>query len=35
MRYPFAAVVTVLLCTAARADVWPEFRGPTGQGHCA
>jgi outer membrane protein assembly factor BamB len=33
MRHLFAAVVTVLLCAAACADDWPEFRGPTGQGH--
>jgi outer membrane protein assembly factor BamB len=32
MRYPYAAVVTLLLLSAARADDWPEFRGPTGQG---
>jgi outer membrane protein assembly factor BamB len=33
MRYPFAAVAIVLLFAAAHADDWPEFRGPTGQGH--
>ncbi len=32
MRYLFA-FTTVLLIAAARADDWPEFRGPTGQGH--
>src|SRR5205807_3915193 len=34
MRSPFAAVVVIVLgVSAARADDWPEFRGPTGQGH--
>src|SRR5689334_23898644 len=33
MRFPFALVVTLLLSAAARADDWPEFRGPDGQGH--
>jgi outer membrane protein assembly factor BamB len=35
MRHPLAivVVVTVLSAGAARADDWPEFRGPTGQGH--
>jgi outer membrane protein assembly factor BamB len=32
MRYPLAVVATTLLMTAARADDWPQFRGPTGQG---
>jgi outer membrane protein assembly factor BamB len=34
MRYPLIALVAVLLIApAARADDWPEFRGPDGQGH--
>src|SRR5262249_24077592 len=34
MRYPFAVVMVVSLSGAGvRADDWPEFRGPTGQGH--
>jgi outer membrane protein assembly factor BamB len=33
MRYPFAVIVVLLSVSAARADDWPEFRGPTGQGH--
>ncbi len=33
MRYAFAVLVSVVLLAAARADDWPEFRGPTGQGH--
>lgn len=35
MRCPLFAVVMVLIFTAGmvRADNWPEFRGPTGQGH--
>ncbi len=35
MRYPYAVAVTLLLFSLARADDWPEFRGPTGQGHAA
>jgi outer membrane protein assembly factor BamB len=33
MRYPYAVLVSLVLMAAARADDWPEFRGPTGQGH--
>jgi outer membrane protein assembly factor BamB len=33
MRFPLAIVVILLSVAAARADNWPEFRGPTGQGH--
>ena len=33
MRFSFAVVVIVLSACLARADDWPEFRGPTGQGH--
>jgi outer membrane protein assembly factor BamB len=34
MHYSFVVVVAILLSGAGvRADHWPEFRGPTGQGH--
>src|SRR5437667_8753819 len=29
----FLLTVLLLACGAARAEDWPEFRGPTGQGH--
>jgi len=31
----YAPVIVALVTVAARGDDWPEFRGPTGQGHAA
>jgi outer membrane protein assembly factor BamB len=33
MRHRLAVVVLLTSISAARAEDWPEFRGPTGQGH--
>ena len=35
MRLTLPTVALLVLGTAARADNWPGWRGPTGQGHCA
>jgi outer membrane protein assembly factor BamB len=36
MRYSIAVVAAALITSAVlRAENWPEFRGPTGQGHAA
>lgn len=32
---PFLLVVLLAMSTLARAEDWPQFRGPTGQGHTA
>ena len=34
-RFAFCLASLVLSAVAARADNWPAWRGPTGQGHCA
>jgi outer membrane protein assembly factor BamB len=33
MRYSFVVIAVLSSITAARAEDWPEFRGPTGEGH--
>lgn len=33
MRCAIAFVLGVVFCQGVRADDWPQFRGPTGQGH--
>ena len=35
MTHRIALLSVLLLTAAARAEDWPEFRGPTGQGHYA
>jgi outer membrane protein assembly factor BamB len=35
VRWPAVAALIVLLTSGTSARQWPEFRGPTGQGHSA